>query len=963
MRNKYKKKSSIEQAKKEYKINNQTTIDSQNNNYSKILSPEINTKNLLFNGSVDTKDVSKNQYDISICKPNKKSKRNLFSLINRARKNNNIATVSHEFKNKRIFNNNNLKNCLNKYMNDCKEIKKENKENKINKENLKKEINISAKNIMKFSGNKINENIIKNNMSSDFDFIKKRLYHPLNNNYTKEQKEDINNEKKETTKNDELNKNRYIFVLKKSEENNRYKNYVKNTNNETIINGNIIYDNYIKNDMQKEEMKTINEKNISITARNNSLKYLIHQAHTIRELAESFNKVYIPNQPKINYKQRTFDPEVDNFSYDKQFLYKYDIRVNKREKKIENIGEIHKRNNSMHLNDSKIETILEKNENNNNNNKINRHIIDLKRKDFYQNKKKQKNNNFDELLQKNINNENNNNTINIEEANLYRNNSLELINKKSNNYNGGSLSEKKNNEIKKNWSFLNTISEHYINKNNNPKNNNINTNKYSFISVDSIKNNKYQNINMEFEAFYTLIDKLQKILEKMKHYKKCQDEIFDWINFFYNSNMFNKIVNIFISKNNQYSMSKFIKMEIVCILLCYDAFIHQNFNQINAYITSLFNLLYNNFLILYIYIIDNNNNIANNIFLKNKLKTLIINEENYNQYISQIKNEVDVLFFINNNFKEINNYYQYIFNTFYITAYNSILKDKIFLNKIQYNQNNNIIHFTSIQNNLTNNQKIGLISLFFYDYYKMPENYNFDDLYVFFEKFLSESNYINNNINNIFINKDNQLKYRDFSSIIYNTHNQFFLPPIKKCYQYTLVLDLDETLIYCRKDNSNYNNSSIKNRLIMRPGLLEFLHKMKQIYELVLFSLGTCSYVNNIVNIIEKKEKYFEYILYRQHATYNDNIYIKNLSLLGRDLKNIIIVDDIPEVFKLHKNNGICIKPFCGDVIGERNTLKFLGNILQKIRFDAEETGDIRTSLKHHRNLIFTHITTNLESN
>ena len=221
----------------------------------------------------------------------------------------------------------------------------------------------------------------------------------------------------------------------------------------------------------------------------------------------------------------------------------------------------------------------------------------------------------------------------------------------------------------------------------------------------------------------------------------------------------------------------------------------------------------------------------------------------------------------------------------------------------------------------------------------------------------------NNNINNIFMNNDNQMKYRDFSSIIYNTHNQFFLPPMKKCYQYTLVLDLDETLVYCRKDNVTYNNSSIKNRLIMRPGLLEFLHKMKQIYELVLFSLGTCSYVNNIVNIIEKKEKYFEYILYRQHATYNDNIYIKNLSLLGRDLKNIIIVDDIPEVFKLHKNNGICIKPFCGDVIGERNTLKFLGNILQKIRFDAEETGDIRTSLKHHRNLIFTHITTNIESN
>ena len=183
-----------------------------------------------------------------------------------------------------------------------------------------------------------------------------------------------------------------------------------------------------------------------------------------------------------------------------------------------------------------------------------------------------------------------------------------------------------------------------------------------------------------------------------------------------------------------------------------------------------------------------------------------------------------------------------------------------------------------------------------------------------------------------------------------------------------MVLDLDETLIFCRKDknknnrknnNNIYNNSLVNTKtLIMRPGLLEFLHKMKQIYELVLFSLGTSDYVNKIVNIIEEKEKFFEYILYRHHAIYSDNVYIKNLSLLGRDLKNIIIVDDVPQVFKLHKNNGICIKPFYGDIMRDKNTLKVLGNILQKIRFDADELGDIRKSLKLHKDLIFSHITT-----
>ena len=78
-------------------------------------------------------------------------------------------------------------------------------------------------------------------------------------------------------------------------------------------------------------------------------------------------------------------------------------------------------------------------------------------------------------------------------------------------------------------------------------------------------------------------------------------------------------------------------------------------------------------------------------------------------------------------------------------------------------------------------------------------------------------------------------------------------------------------------------------------------------------------------------------------------------------MKNIIIVDDIPQVFKMQERNGICIKAFYGDTVTERNTLKILGKILETVRFDAEETGDIRKSLDKQRNIIFTHITTNLE--
>ena len=263
-----------------------------------------------------------------------------------------------------------------------------------------------------------------------------------------------------------------------------------------------------------------------------------------------------------------------------------------------------------------------------------------------------------------------------------------------------------------------------------------------------------------------------------------------------------------------------------------------------------------------------------------------------------------------------------------------------------------------------------LFRYFFCDAYRLLNNYNFEDLKYFFDSFLQRikfnkqkktekrnktpKNKISNrndlNMKNIVIYKYN-----------YSNGNFYYLPPIKKYYKYTLVLDLDETLVYLMPNNIYLNEEGkvgeAKHTLIFRPGLLDFLKKMKPLFELVIFSFGTYDYVDNVLKIIEKSDKFFEHVLYRQHATINNGEYIKDLSLLGRDLKNIIIVDDIPQVFKMQERNGICIKAFYGDIVTERNTLKILGKILERVRFDADEDGDIRKSLDKQRNLIFTHIT------
>ena len=161
---------------------------------------------------------------------------------------------------------------------------------------------------------------------------------------------------------------------------------------------------------------------------------------------------------------------------------------------------------------------------------------------------------------------------------------------------------------------------------------------------------------------------------------------------------------------------------------------------------------------------------------------------------------------------------------------------------------------------------------------------------------------------------------------------------------YTLVLDLDETLIYIKKNPINKNS-----KILFRPFLYEFLDKMKNLFEIILFSFGNKNYVDKICDLIEKNDnKYFSYRLYRKHTIVMGNYYIKDISRLGRDLSKIIIVDNMPQNFRLQKENGILIHSFFGEDEND-NALFHLKKVLVRI---FEENDDVRNSIKKYKNEI-----------
>ena len=501
-----------------------------------------------------------------------------------------------------------------------------------------------------------------------------------------------------------------------------------------------------------------------------------------------------------------------------------------------------------------------------------------------------------------------------------------------------------------------------INNNNNNNNNAINN-----------KDIKYQ-INLDI--LYIVESKLQNILSKINSYIICPNECFDLITYYFSSKFYEKEISIFKLDQNQKSISQYIKLELLCYFLCYDVCFNKSFSQTGILLKTIFNLLHNNYLILVNYIISEaeksiEDNLINNE-ITNKLKNVIKN----NLKIKSSKQNLDeniIVTLIANNLKQVSNYYKMIIDNLYSHFYMKKNSKKNY-SDIKYKFPN------CLQldiDNLDYYEKINIISLFFFDAFnRIFNHHNFEDMKYFFDSFLQriKHNQIKENTKPKSKSKNKQNKSLATSSTTRNIKNVviykynykggfYYLPPMKKYYKYTLVLDLDETLVYLMPNNIYLTEDGIisetRHTLIFRPGLIDFLKKMRSIYELVIFSFGTLEYVDNVIKIIEKNEKFFEHVLYRQHATVNNGEYIKDLSLLGRNLKNILIVDDISQVFKLQEKNGICIKAFYGDIVGDRNTLKILGKILEKVRFDADEDGDIRKSLEKQKNIILTHITNN----
>ena len=148
--------------------------------------------------------------------------------------------------------------------------------------------------------------------------------------------------------------------------------------------------------------------------------------------------------------------------------------------------------------------------------------------------------------------------------------------------------------------------------------------------------------------------------------------------------------------------------------------------------------------------------------------------------------------------------------------------------------------------------------------------------------------------------------------------------PRKKVTNKTLIVDLDNTLVYAMSPKMfsikrisdeidvrsvSYVDSSKKTlvelKVLIRKYALDMLKELSEFYEIIVFTGANKEYADAIINEIDPANTLIDYRIYRDSCIRINNSYIKDLRILNRDKYSTIILDDSIASFSNQFENGI----------------------------------------------------------
>jgi len=140
------------------------------------------------------------------------------------------------------------------------------------------------------------------------------------------------------------------------------------------------------------------------------------------------------------------------------------------------------------------------------------------------------------------------------------------------------------------------------------------------------------------------------------------------------------------------------------------------------------------------------------------------------------------------------------------------------------------------------------------------------------------------------------------------------------------IFDMDETLMHCVDDFQTQDHDvvleidfpdeeTVYAGINIRPYIMECLEEAKKFFQVIVFTASHQVYADAILDYLDPNHEHIEHRLYRQHCFQTEEgYYVKDLRIFeGRDLKDIVIVDNSVYSFAFQIDNGIPIIPFYHD--------------------------------------------------
>ncbi|VWU51781.1 NLI interacting factor-like phosphatase, putative [Hepatocystis sp. ex Piliocolobus tephrosceles] len=156
--------------------------------------------------------------------------------------------------------------------------------------------------------------------------------------------------------------------------------------------------------------------------------------------------------------------------------------------------------------------------------------------------------------------------------------------------------------------------------------------------------------------------------------------------------------------------------------------------------------------------------------------------------------------------------------------------------------------------------------------------------------------------------------------------NRFNVRPYRKrriCPAMTLVIDLDETLIYCTKKKKFEHQKEVDVLIngkycslyvCKRPHIDFFFSVLYPYFEIIIFTTSIKSYADTVLNIIDV-DHYIDKKFYREDCfEINQKVYIKNLLTIKKEISKMILVDDSNISGAKYPDNFFQIKRWKGDL-------------------------------------------------